>query len=195
VSPNGRIIAVPRRRQPVQPIAENAEPFPASDDDGDMEDEPSAQPGVSSSAPALHADAYNAMQSNLLQAQEYIALALSSLRLTDITTYGESRCRIPTTIRDLNSYRAATNTEMKALHKKLGSLSTQLTKTLDKHTKVAQRGYIQRVGGADILSRQRQQDEINQLRANINRQREETRRQQQQLAEQEEQLRRRSARR
>jgi len=124
-----------------------------------MEDEPSAQPGVSSSAPALHVDAYNAVQSNLLMAQEYIAIALSSLRLTDITTYGESRCRIPTTIRDLNSYRAATNTEMKALHKKLGSLSTQLTKTLDKHTKVAQRGYIQRVGMPDMLARQRQQDQ------------------------------------
>jgi len=157
-----------------------------------MEDEPSAQPGVSSSAPALHVDAYNAVQSNLLMAQEYIAIALSSLRLTDITTYGESRCRIPTTIRDLNSYRAATNTEMKALHKKLGSLSTQLTKTLDKHTKVAQRGYIQRVGMPDMLARQRQQDQINQLRANINRQREETRRQQQQLAEQEANLRRRA---
>jgi len=72
----------------LQPIAENAEAFPASDDDGDMEDEPSAQPGVSSSAPALHVDAYNAVQSNLMMAQEYIATALSSLRLTDITTYG-----------------------------------------------------------------------------------------------------------
>lgn len=192
IAANGRTIAVRPRRQPTQPIHENAEPLPGSDDeaDGDMEvveDQSASLP----SAPAQHVDAYNTIQSNLSLARECIATALSLLQLNDITTFGEVRCAIPS-IRDFDAYRATTTTDMRTFAKKLTSVTTQLTKTIDKHTKIAKRSYIQRVDAAEARERQRLQEDLNRRQAQINREREQLRQQQQQVEAELAQLRRRA---
>jgi vacuolar-type H+-ATPase subunit I/STV1 len=132
--------------------------------------------------PALHTDAYDTIQSNLTLARECIATALASLQLNNLSSLGEDRAAIPD-LRDLSDYKATTTDEVRKFIKKLTSLVNQLGLALTKHTKVARRCYIQRVGAPIAAEYQRRQAEINRRQADINRERERLRQQTQELEE------------
>jgi len=173
------------------------------DEDGDVvidadaaneEEAPEAPlPGVSS-APALHTDAYNTIQSNLTLARECIATALTSLQPNSLPSFGEDRAAIPN-LQDLDDYKATTSEEVRKIIKKLTSLVNQCGGAIAKHTKVARRLYIQRVGAPIAAEYQRRQAEINRRQSDINRERERLRQQQVELEELQRQNRRRPAQR
>jgi len=130
--------------------------------------EPDAEPqeeGLPNQAADRDAvDRLRAIQSTLLVAREYLATAAALVRAEDLASFGETAAEMPAKIDDFGLYRATTaSMARKMIVKKYISLGRQLDLLMKKHTEVASRRYIERVGGPHFERQQRVRAEADRL--------------------------------